>query len=306
MVHQLSLVSSIPHSKYLQTISSLQAITGIIKPTEISTYSLITQPSLIFKPKFEPGKINQIEQYFMKCTTTWTKNEFDISKPLNDSKEDIIVQKLFNNDEDSTERVWTLQISDIPIAGKNQQCSQQTIFESTLIHTHIGVDEKDATNEVQKEESVKKEPANNDKNNEDSDIMEIDPEEVKEESNTNPTTTKQQDSFLIYLSNLGYEVINQYWIKGTKFFIMEDIIIEIYKIFIRDDSYIGNGIKLKLLDESNTFQIKVYINIKNSTDIENINLGIKKLINLQNLIKSLFILEVPDRMYMDSRIKLNI
>ncbi|KAI5965351.1 SRB5 [Candida pseudojiufengensis] len=306
MVHQLSLVSSIPHSKYLQTISSLQAITGISTPTEISTYSLITQPNLIFKPKFEPGKINQIEQYFMKCTTTWIDDEgrnLDISKPiLNDSK-DIIVQKLFSSDNttntNDNERVWTLQISDIPIAGKNQQCSQQTIFESTLVHTHIGVD-----SEIKNKEEVVKQETNDNK----SDVMEIDEDEInKQYQNLNSTEAKiRQDSFLIYLSDLGYEVINQYWIKGKKFFIMDDIIIEIYKIFVRDDSYTGDEIKLKLLDESNTFQIKSYINIKNSTDIEQINNGIKKLINLQNLIKSLFLLEVPDRMFMDSRIKSNI
>ena len=115
----------------------------------------------------------------------------------------------------------------------------------------------------------------------------------------------RKDSFLVFLSDLGYEVINQYWLKGIRFF-YGDIIIEIYKIFIRDDtdSHVStNGIKLKLLDESNQFQIKTYININKSTEIDLINLGVKELIKLQDALKNLFVLEIPDRMYMDSRVR---
>ncbi|CAI5759025.1 unnamed protein product [Candida verbasci] len=246
MVHQLSLVSSIPHSQYLQTISSFKVLTGLLQPQPISTYSILTKPNHIFKPKFEPGKINQIEQYYMKCNTTWSDTDIDLNNPI--IKEDnIIVSKLFTNDGEN-ERVWTLNISDIPIAGKNQQVCQQQIYESTLIHT--------------------------------------------------------SDSFLTFLLDLGYEVKNQYWLKGIRFF-YGDIIIEIYKVFIRDDQDGEgiDGIKLKLLDESNQFQIKCYINIKNSTEIESINSGIKELVKLQEYLKNLFILEIPDRMYMDSRLK---
>ena len=75
MVHQLSLVSSIPHNKYLQTISTLQALTGLIQPESISTYTLLAKPSYAFKPKFEPGKVNQIEQYYMRCITTWNSDK---------------------------------------------------------------------------------------------------------------------------------------------------------------------------------------------------------------------------------------
>lgn len=368
MVQQLSLVSSIPHSNYLQTITSLQAITGILQPQQVSTYSLITKPNHAFKPKFEPGKINQIEQYYMKCTTSWEEpknGHLDIARPVfNDDKEHpILVKKLFNNDYEEegasgsgggNERVWTLQISDIPIAGKNQTCLQQTIYESTLVHTHIGVDSEvadelgdkmDIDIEVKEEKEVKQEDMK-----EDNEIKSQDPVIKKEEGaasndesntkdvvanndkdTTNETTTvkiepqdgsktttpprkssrkSKNNSFLIFLNDLGYEVVNQYWIKGVRFF-YKDIIIEIYKIFIRDDDYdagtsagtTDNAIKLKLLDESNTFQIKCFVNVPKTTDIELINAGAKELSKLQEFVKNLFILEIPDRMFMDSRIQ---
>lgn len=378
MVQQLSLVSSIPHSNYLQTITSLQAITGILQPQQISTYSLITKPNHVFKPKFEPGKINQIEQYYMKCTTTWEEpksGHLDIAEPVfNDDKDHpILVNKLFSNssDEDENvaggcrangngggvERVWTFQTSDIPIAGKNQTCSQQTIYESTLVHTHVGVesgslnemeDKMDIDMEVKVEKEVKKENENeNEKENEKADAPIIKKEEKatsndvsktddtitsNDKNSTNETSTttvktepqethktttsksSKNDSFLIFLYDLGYDVVNQYWIKGVRFF-YKDIIIEIYKIFIRDDEFnhnVGptsttatdaNAIKLKLLDESNTFQIKCFVNVPKTTDVDQINAGAKELTKLQEFVKNLFILEIPDRMYMDSRIQ---
>ncbi|KAI3403438.2 SRB5 [Candida oxycetoniae] len=496
MVHQLSLVASIPHSSYLQTIATLQAITGQVQPQQISTYTLIAKPNHVFKPKFEPGKINQIEQYFMKCTTTWSSFlELDLSKPVLNNKingtQDIIARKLFieeektsrdndcnvGNSKDTIERseivdqhclnrhglnskdtieqseiseqhclhclnrhglnskdtierseisdqhclhclhrhglnsnvgnskeklasegqfgnekVWTFQICDIPIAGKNQSCSQQTIYESTLIHTHIAVDsqvENEIKVKLEKKQSEAEAEGEAEQNfskksqEEETDAMQIDSmeggkgggnaqpaiksedepkTELKIEPSTAPktdpsmvpktepstapktepstapktepstapktepstapktepstapktepstapktVTKRRNDSFLIFLNDLGYSVINQYWVKGVRFF-YGDIIIELFKVFIRDDSQSEDddrGIKLKLLDDSNTFQIKCYINIAKSTEIELINQGVKHLGHLQDLIKGLFLLEISDRSFLDSRV----
>ena len=100
--------------KYLQTISTLQALTGLIQPESISTYTLLAKPSYAFKPKFEPGKVNQIEQY-MRCITTWNSDKqgddekvekgFDILEPFINKESNIVVRKLFT-EEDSVERVW--------------------------------------------------------------------------------------------------------------------------------------------------------------------------------------------------------
>lgn len=258
MVHQLSFVSSIPHNKYIQTVSTLQALTGLLSPQPISTYSLITKPHNVFKPKFEPGKINQIEQYHMKCTTTWTNNDgLNIAVPFLD-KDELHVDKLFDKDGNNARRSWTLQVSDIPIAGKNQVSSAQTIYESTLVHTHTIFKEGEDT----------------------------------------------KDSFLQFLEDLGYDLVNQYWVKGIRFF-HGDVVIEILKVFVRDDSStsIENKITLKLLDELNTFQIKMYTNVAKATDVDVINQGNRELLKLQEVLKNLFTLEIPDRMFMDSRLK---
>lgn len=262
MVHQLSLVSSIPHSSYIQTVSSLRALTGLSLPQEVATYTLLTRPHDVFKPKFEPGKVNQIEQYYMKCTTTW-EDDVDISQPVLKDLE-ILVNKLFTDD--NVQKHWTLQIADIPNAGKNA-VSAQNIHESTLVHHHTKVVEQSA--------------------------------EVKLED-----TPKKKDSFLQFVDDLGYDVVNQYWTKGVRFF-HGDIIIELYKVFVRDDSPSSNSdkLRLKLLDESNTFQVKAYINFPKLTDVEQITKGTKELVKLQSSFENLFKLEVPDRMFMDSRIK---
>jgi mediator of RNA polymerase II transcription subunit 18 len=366
MVHQLSLVSTIPHSKYVQTEATLQAFTGLLSPQSISTYTLVAKPNHIFKPKFEPGKVNQIEQYFMKCTTTWQSkecHELPISQPiLKDTP--IFAEKLFNSS--SPQRIWTLQISDIPIAGKSQACCAQTIFESTLVHTHTNVaaqsvDEPVVTNDTMvktepidtnvdtfdvemldakpaaatKENPIEiddKLPSDNDvvmktgdnddgtkdpkkdeldtkqdsdKQKEDSDQI---PQENKKSSPQNLESllqktldTPKNDSFLQFLSDLGYDVTTQFWIKGVRFF-HGDVVIEMFKVFIRDDDHVGDEIKLKLLDESNTFQFKAYINIAKSTNVDAINQGTKSLIKLQEILGNLVKLEIPDRMYMDSRI----
>ncbi|KAK6197501.1 mediator of RNA polymerase II transcription subunit 18 [Scheffersomyces amazonensis] len=310
MVHQLSLVSSIPHSKYVQTISTLQAMTGLLRPQPISTYTLVTKPTYVFKPKFEPGKVNQIEQYYMKCITTWDDDSgrnLDIAKPIIGADENsiVLVDRLFSGNEE-VERTWTLQISDIPIAGKNQVCSAQTIYESTLIHVHARINEEQAPSPPPAEPPVPESKEDIEmKDNEDTTM-------TKGSSNisNDPDLVGRKDSFLLFLDNLGYGVVNQYWIKGIRFF-HGDIVIEIFKIFIRDDSHAAAAqeqqhqkIKLKLLDESNTFQIRTYINIPKSTDIEQISQGSKELLKLQDFLKNLFKLEIPDRMFMDSRVPL--
>ncbi|CAK7896232.1 mediator of RNA polymerase II transcription subunit 18 [[Candida] anglica] len=266
MVQQLCLVATIPHNKYIQTVSTLKALTGIETPQDIATYTLLTKPYQEFKPKLEPGKVNQIEQYFMKCVTTWddqTSAKFDSAKPvLKDDKEGVWADTLFSDSSTtSIKRNWTLQISDIPTAGKNQTCSAQTVYESTLVHHHS-----------------------------------------RTENKTSEGT--QQESFLSLLHDLGYEVKNQYWIRGVRYF-HGDIFIEIFKVFIRDDDFESqnNQIKLKLLDQSNTFQVKVYINVPRATDVELINQASKNLLKFQELVKNLINLEIPDRMYMDSRVK---
>lgn len=325
MVHQLQLVSSVPHSKYLQTISTLQALTGVLHPQEVSTYTLLTKPHNVFKPKFEPGKVNQIEQYYMRCTTIWEDDaarELNLGQPIVKDKSDLWVDQLFAGE---AAKHWTLQICDIPNAGKNPVLAHN-FYESTLIHHHtvktlnnpLAVPAEKPL-EPKPEPEVKQEPKQepdsmdidaNDIVEIDSEAKDVEPELIKDEPPIKdepmepiqpPLETK--DSFLQFLEDLGYDLVNQYWLKGIRFF-HNDVVIEIYKVFVRDDSAaLENGkLKLKLLDESNTFQIKAFINYPRGTSVDLVSQGTKQLIKMKELLHNLFELEVPDRIYLDSRV----
>lgn len=300
MVFQLCLVSTVPHNSYVQTTSAFEALTGMKTPQPISTYTLVTKPHDVFKPKVEPGKVNQVEQYYLRCTTEWRDDgseAFDIIKRVTRNSDNSVQARILFSEQDH-ERVWTMQLSEIPLGGKTQ-VSAQNIFESTMVHHQTKEKERRQNGTLKNEGSdveildVVKTNGNN--QNETTDL----------ENQSQSEVFTRRDSFLQFLSDLGYDVLNQYWIKGVRFF-HGDIIIEIYKVLIRDDedqSKSTNGhIKLKLLDESNTFQLKTFINVPKSTDINLINQGTKDLLHLQETLSSLITMEKPDRKYMDARV----
>lgn len=252
----------------------------------------------MFKPKFEPGKVNQIEQYYMKCTTLWkdsASEKLDLAVPILDEGPDVLVNRLFTGE---VVNCWTLLISDIPNAGKNPVLAHN-YHENTLVHHHTHRDVKIQEKAVHNGED--KEPK------EENDVMEIDGEEKPqnndEKKDTQETKTISKDSFLQFIEDLGYDVVNQYWLKGIRFF-YGDIIIEIFKLYVREDDgpIIDEKLKLSLLDKSNTFQVKAYINFPKGASVDLINQGTKDLTKLKESLKNLFELEVPDRMYMDSRV----
>lgn len=351
MGHQLLLCSSIPQKKFTQTVSTLQALTGLRAPQDIATYTIITKPHNIFKPKVEAGKVNQIEQYYMKCTTTWddkASEDLNLANPILPGISEIKVDRLFTGEQ---VKQWTFHIADIPTAGKNTVLAQN-FYESTMVHHHNRVVQangvqgqdsgKSALTEAQMTANLNAEPTTSELSSDkkfndgsldvfetikdtDDDLMVIDGEfkpnseekvedkplekqqegsEVKIDREAN--TTELKDSFLQFLEDLGYDVINQYWLKGIRFF-HGDIVIEIFKVLIRDDndqakSANDQRIPLKMLDETNTFQIKTYITYPKGTNVDQVSKGSKDLTHLKATLQNLFELEVPDRMFMDSRV----
>lgn len=333
MVHQLLLCSSISQSNYIQTVSTLQALTGVLHPQDIATYTLLTKPHNVFKPKVEPGKVNQIEQYYMRCTTTWNDNDamrLNLAQPIDPTQSDIRVERLFSGKKVNH---WTLQISDMPNAGKNPVLAHN-FYESTVVHHHTArhVSTKAEPNANQpptaeQDDIMQIDSAPNGspiRVDSESDIVEVQPDKADEAINNGTQNEEKKpedqvagtqnneiesievkDSFLQFLEELGYDVVNQYWQKGIRFF-HGDIVIEIFKIFVRDDDPAatseGEKLKLKLLDESNTFQIKAFINYPRGASVDLVNQGIKDLVKLKGTLHNLFELEVPDRTYMDSRV----
>lgn len=365
MGHQLLLCANIPHSKYVQTVSTLQALTGLLKPQQISTYTIITKPHNVFKPKVEAGKVNQIEQYYMKCTTTWDDDAaqaLDLSQPIVNGKPEVKVDRLFMGEK---VKQWTFHIADIPTAGKNAVLAQN-FYESTMVHHHskgsraapkvkgsaqtdtkthaktatktentVGLDtDEKATRPVNTSESAASRSSEHPNTKGytaaqtnsaktdldlisleliggDEDVMVVDgPSCMDKEKQPAPEPEREapepKDSFLQFLEDLGYDVINQFWLKGIRFF-YGDIVIEIFKVLIRDDNDQAKSeddprIPLKLLDDSNTFQIKTYSTFPKGTNVDLISKGTKELTNLKATLLNLFELEVPDRMFMDFRV----
>lgn len=304
MAHQLLLCSGISHDNYIQTVSTLQALTGVLCPQEIATYTLLTKPHNVFKPKFEPGKVNQIEQYYMKCCTTWTDDaakSLNLQHPVLKSLE-ILVDRLFTGKE---VKHWTLQISDIPNAGKNPVLAHN-FYESTLVHHHTTKKNREVESAIPKTEDS--EEANGGVIS----IEDVDMDAAEDNAPKEPTvmtsTPEAKDSFLQFVEDLGYDVVNQYWLKGIRFF-HGDIVIEIFKVLVRDDDVTlpteTSKLPLKLLDDSNAFQIKAYINYPKGASVDIINSGTKELTKLKESLNNLFELEVPDRMFMDSRVSRN-
>lgn len=297
MGSQLLLCATIPHSKYTQTVSTLEALTGILQPQQISTYTLFTKPYNAFRPKFEPGKVNQIEQYYMRCSTVWSDEasaQLDLGQPHIAGESQVLVDRLFAGKE---VKHWTFHISDLPNAGKSPVLVHN-FHESTLVHHHTkGLAVADIQAELKTGASSTGPGPDIKTEAEDLgvDLMEVD---------TPAPSTEAKDSFLQFLEALGYEVVNQYWIMGIRFF-HGDIIIEIFKVFVRDDDapVTADGrLKLKLLDLSNTFQIKAYINFPKGASVDLVSQGTKDLTRLKDSLANLFELEVPDRMFMDSRV----
>lgn len=319
MGSQLLLCASIPHSKYTQTVSTLEALTGILNPQQISTYTLFTKPYYAFKPKFEPGKVNQIEQYYMRCTTIWSddaSSKLDLAQPFIAGESEVLVDRLFAGKE---VKHWTFHISDLPNAGKSTVLVHN-FHESTLVHHHtkgLAVAEMKTGPDLQKAQTSENITENKTEDGPVAEVIDVIAEEpmvadaVKKEDSgsadlmeVDAPETESKDSFLQFLEALGYVVVNQYWVKGIRFF-YGDIIIEIFKVFVRDDDAApteDSRLKLKLLDLSNTFQIKAYVNFAKGASVDLVTQGTKDLTKLKEMLANLFELEVPDRMSMDSRV----
>lgn len=298
MGHKLLLTLTVPHKNYAQTVATLQALTGITHPQKISTYTLVTRPRNVFKPKFEPGKVNQIEQYYMRCSTVWdddASRDLDLSQPVLEDLM-ILVDRLFSGKEVKN---WTLHVLDIPKASAGS-VSAFNFYESTLVHHHAEGSLRCVEEPVEEsKEAVKLEDDGL------VELMEIDGEPKTEEIKQEPTpATPKKDSFLIFLEELGYDVVNQYWIRGARF-IHGDIVIELYKMFIRDDEVPAdaNGkLKLKLIDSTNTFQVQCFVTFPRNASVDAISQGSRDLVKLKGTLQNLIDLSVPDRMHMDSRV----
>lgn len=129
MVQQLSLSTQVPSSKVQKLLLTLETLTSNIQ-SEMNQHSIILKPRYPFTPEIKPGKVGQIESYFIRMNRIWEAGYPSIfsSSQQSDIKGESILRENNNLLNDS---IWTLQLSDIPAGGKTA-VSIQNIYEATI------------------------------------------------------------------------------------------------------------------------------------------------------------------------------
>ncbi|KAA8917348.1 hypothetical protein TRICI_000503 [Trichomonascus ciferrii] len=117
---QLSLHGFIPDAEVKISLHTLHAICGM-PPQRIFEHCIVWVPKNPFKPVMGAGQVNQIEQYRITSSA-------DISKEETEPK----VVGFHENPDVLQKRRWTLQIHEIPEAGKRKVTSQ-SILTSTIV-----------------------------------------------------------------------------------------------------------------------------------------------------------------------------
>ncbi|ODQ81257.1 hypothetical protein BABINDRAFT_160632 [Babjeviella inositovora NRRL Y-12698] len=98
-------------------------------PLPVRVHTLLAMPYLKYYPKVEPGKVNQIEMCKIRVQREWTLADWEDHTPQIRARSVVHNERLGND-------VWTIQLSDIPLAGKRSTTSQ-AIYESTITSGNV-------------------------------------------------------------------------------------------------------------------------------------------------------------------------
>lgn len=113
---QLSLHGFIPDNELRISLHTLGAICGM-PPQRMFDHCVNWNPSNPFKPVMGAGQVNQIEQYRITSIADLTKETKEVPKVVGYKEGPEILRK----------REWTLQINEIPEAGKRKVTSQSIL-----------------------------------------------------------------------------------------------------------------------------------------------------------------------------------
>ncbi|ODV87682.1 hypothetical protein CANARDRAFT_5001 [[Candida] arabinofermentans NRRL YB-2248] len=258
MVQQLSLTCDIPKSQFQVLRITLESLTGM-KPRELAQHTVILKPKFPFNPEQRAGKINQIESYRIRMTRIWGNKDPSQTNTTNEGES--ILDPV--NKASIDDSIWTLQLSDIPAAGK-RSVSIQNLYETTIYKTDdvLGyIDELGYMPEVEYWNSGLRFFYNDI-------IIEI---------------------FRLFVADAKAKSVN---IDNEEDTSMTDL----------DSQTSDNKTPLKLLDGSGQFQIKCFVNVAKLNDLDNVARGAKQLESLKSELSGLIELDVRDRIMMDSRV----
>ncbi|OWB81582.1 hypothetical protein B5S33_g201 [[Candida] boidinii] len=143
MVQQLSLVSSIPENQFNSVNLTLSTLTGM-SPKPLTVHTVILKPKFPYTPQYKTNnKPNQIEQYRLRMSRVWhtpittldntTTTPATTTSATNTDQAKILGDSIFD-EATRNDSIWTIQLSDIPAAGK-RIVSTQAIYETTIFET---------------------------------------------------------------------------------------------------------------------------------------------------------------------------
>ncbi|KAG7735131.1 hypothetical protein KL948_000697 [Ogataea haglerorum] len=115
MVQQLSLYAATRSADVL--LITLESLTGM-RPQPMEQHTVVLRPKFPFRPEQKAGKINQIESYRIRMTRKGGADDRELMSDLQSTR--------WNN------CIWTLQIADIPAAGK-RPVLVQNLYETTIV-----------------------------------------------------------------------------------------------------------------------------------------------------------------------------
>ncbi|GMG28182.1 unnamed protein product [Ambrosiozyma monospora] len=297
MVQQLSLVSSIPKSQYKVLMLCLESYTGM-NPHPLRQHTVILKPKYPFTPEMAAGKVNQIESYRIRMTRVWD-NPNGFSSNLKSSSEQQQNQVKTEPSSDSTSTSATT--SGDTDNSKPSPSSKQGLKGEPILDTFPPGTESTRNSSIWTLQL--------------SDIPAGGKRTVSIQ-NIYETTIYETDDIMGYVDELGYTPDIEFWNNGVRFY-YNDIVIEVFRLYVHSrgghgqqaGGGVGNGnvngvhqVSLRLLDGSENYQVKCFVNVSKLNDLENVARGAKQLENLKNDLSGLLNLDVPDRISLDSRV----
>jgi len=229
----------------------------------MNIHSVILKPRFPFTPEIIPGKVSQIESYRVRMNRVWeTGHPSDIA-----TTDEVWGHSITSVDSSLNDSIWTIQLSDIPLAGQNSVLVQN-IHESTIYETDDIIGYLDELGYMHENEFW-------------------------------------INGLRFYYGNIVMELTQLYIIDKSTTSQSNEIDLTLKGESNQNTSLDKiNQKKLKVFNSKGSYHLKCFINIGSLNDLENVSYAIKQLEILKKELSEIVDLKVPDRTLMDIKILL--
>ncbi|GMM35527.1 Srb5 protein [Saccharomycopsis crataegensis] len=266
MVQELSLVSTINKKEFNFVINSLIALTGQ-KPRSLTNENIIYSPIINLKYLQSKQAINNsVNLNQIEQHLVKIRRSWQMYSP-GKKNPNVVVNEILSND--------------------NQ------LFMKKVGAGDVKLGERDTTNDGENQYSFQI-----------SDIPAAGKRKVSSQTIYEVNIKQSATALRSYMMNLGYVEKQRFLIKGLKFLYNGVVNIEIFQVFAIDAT--DGKTVVQIIDGSENWFLKAYVNVAKITDISLINKASSDLALLQKNVGNLIKLKIPDRGLMDSRINDNL